>query len=90
VIKQKDLVRQLEAIINRLEDVVFDKTVDYDVEEAELQGENIALNEEVAEGIEGPEAAFLVLERRMDELVETVEEETENLRRLLERIEEGD
>lgn len=90
VINNKGLVKQLEGVIDRLEDVVFDNTTPYDADEEELQGDNIALKEEVLEEIEGAEAAFLVMQRRMDAFAQTLEEEIENLRRILERLEEGD
>lgn len=90
VINNKELVIQLEGVINRLEDVVFDNTAPYDADEEELQDDDIALREEVLEEIEGAEAAFLGMERRMDALAQTLEEEIENLRRILERLEEGD
>ena len=37
VINNKELVIQLEGVINRLEDVVFDNTAPYDADEEELQ-----------------------------------------------------
>ena len=87
---KRDLTKQLEGVINRLEQVVIESTLPYDIEEEELGDNNIALIDEIPGEIEGAEASLLKMEGRIDELAQTIGEEIENLRRILEQMEEGD
>lgn len=89
-ISKKDLVRQLDGVINRLEDNVLERILSFDRDEADLQDEELDLGEEGSEEIEGTDAAMIIMERRMEELAQILGEEIENLRRLLEKIEDGD
>jgi len=87
---KQDLAEQLEGVVNRLEDLVFDSTQNYEDNELELQENTIDFDDEISEGIENSQAAYLILEKRMDEMTQSLGEEIETLRRILERVEEGD
>jgi hypothetical protein len=85
---KKELAREMESIIDRLDDVRSSALLINDVDETDFQDAD--LNGDMAMGgdIEGPEAALLVAENRIEELAQSMGEEIENLRRLLEILED--
>lgn len=85
-LKNKGITMELEGIISRLEDA-RDNTIDLiGSQDVELQGDD--LDADVAHDIEGAESAFLVAEQQIEEMTQAVNEEIDNLRSLLKKIEE--
>jgi hypothetical protein len=85
VLKEKVIVKALEGTIERLEEAKSSTYMILDNAGIDFQG----LDVDMAEHVEGAEAAYAVLESRMSELNQVIAEEIDNLRRLLESIEEN-
>jgi hypothetical protein len=85
-LKKMDIAREMEGIIDRLDEARSSALLIGDVSETGFQDSDI--DAEMAEEIEGTDAALLVAENRIDELAQVMGEEIENLRRLLEILED--
>ena len=84
VLKQKMLAEVLEGIIDRLDEarssaLLSSGSVDF---------ESVELDPDISDDADTIEAAVLEYEGRMDELTQVLGEEIDNLRRLLENLEE--
>lgn len=86
-LNEKELAGELEGIIDRLEEARSKTLMIRDLSEMDLQ--NTSLDSEIAEEIEGMEAALLIAENKMDEVEQALGEEIDNLRIILESIEEN-
>jgi len=86
-LNEKELAGELEGIIDRLEEARSKALMIRDLGEMDLQGSN--LDADMAEEIEGIEAALLVAESQIDEVEQVIGEEIDSLRSLLEGIEEN-
>jgi hypothetical protein len=84
-LNEKVIIKTLESTIDRLEEARASAYMIFDNSGIEFQG----LDVEMAEHIEGAEAAYAVLESRLNEIIHVIAEETDNLRNLLEDIEEN-
>jgi len=87
VLEKRELVSTLEGIIDRLEDATSNALMIDDINNTDFQDSDI--DADTVEEIEGMDAALLVAENRIIELVQLVGEETDNLKGLLETIEEN-
>lgn len=76
----------MEGIIKRLDEARSDVLLTGDLSETDFQDSDIYAD--MAEGIEGVDAALIVAENRIEEFAQLMGEEIENLRRLLETIED--
>jgi hypothetical protein len=85
-LNKEALIKELEESVNRLEQARSDALMMY--HSSDLRFQSTDPDPEVADEIEGVEAALLVAEGRMDELAQVLGEEIDNLRGLLEKIEE--
>lgn len=85
---KKELAREMEGIIDRLDEVRSSALLISDVDETDFQDADLNGDMTMGGDIEGPEAALLVAENRIDELAQSMGEEIENLRRLLEILED--
>jgi hypothetical protein len=84
VVKQEVLAEVLEGIIDRLDEarnsaLLSGGSVDF---------ESVELDPDISDETDTIEAAVLEYEGRMDELTQVLGEEIDNLRRLLENLEE--
>jgi hypothetical protein len=84
VLKQEVLAEVLEGIIDRLDEarssaLLSGGSVDF---------ESVELDPDISDDTDTIEAAVLEYESRMDELTQVLGEEIDNLRRLLENLEE--
>ena len=86
-LKKNGISMELEGVISRLEDVRDNAIELLGSRDVELQSDD--LDADVAHDIEGAESAFLVAEQQIDELTQVMSGEIDNLRSLLERIEEN-
>ena len=84
-LKKKVIVKALEGTIERLEEARTSAYMILDNSSIDFQ----VLDVDMAEHVEGAEAAYAVLESRMNEFLQVLEEEIDNLRRLLESIDEN-
>lgn len=82
------LIKELEESVNRLEQARSNTIGLHDSGDARL--ESIDAFAEVSADIDGIEAALLIAESRIDELAQVLGEEIDNLRELIESIEEAD
>jgi hypothetical protein len=87
-LKKEGLIRDLEESVNRLEQARNNTLGIHDSGGARL--ESIAAFAEVSADIDGIEAALLIAQSRIDELAQVLGEEIDNLRGLLEKIEDFD
>jgi hypothetical protein len=85
-LKKEALIEELEETVIRLEKARSSTLEIHDSGDARF--ENIAAFAEVSAEIDGIEAALLIAQSRIDELAQILDEEIDNLRRLLEKIEE--
>lgn len=86
--KKEKLIKELEGSVNRLEQVRSNTLELHDSRDAHL--ESIEAFAEVLAEIDGIEAALLIAESRIDELAQVLGEEIDNLRKLIEKIEDAD
>jgi len=77
---------ELEGIIGRLEDARDNAIELLGSQDVGLQGDD--LDADVVHDIVGAESAFLVAEQQIEEMTQAVNEEIDNLRSLLKKIEE--
>ncbi|MGD9031706.1 MAG: hypothetical protein PVH02_03515 [Desulfobacteraceae bacterium] len=85
-LKKELLIKELKGSVNRLEQARSKTLKIYDSGDARL--ENIAAFAEVSAEIDGIEAALLIAQSQIDELTQFLGEEIDNLRGLIENIEE--
>lgn len=85
-LKKEKIAREMECIIDRLDEARSSALLIGDVDETDFQNRDV--DAEMAEEIGGTDAALLVAENRIDELAQLMGEEIENLRRLLEILED--
>jgi vacuolar-type H+-ATPase subunit I/STV1 len=85
-LKKMEMAREMEGIIDSLDEARNRALLIDDVSETDFQDSDI--DSEMAEEIEGTDAALLIAENRIDELAQVMGEEIENLRRLLEILED--
>lgn len=78
---------ELKGVISRLEDVRDNAIESLGSRDVGLQDDD--LDADVAHDIEGAESAFLVAEQQIDEMTQAMSEEIDNLRSLLEKVEEN-
>jgi hypothetical protein len=86
-LNEKELAREIEGIIERLEEARSKTLMILDLGEVDLQSSS--MDSEISEEIEGMEAALLIAENKMDEVEQVIGEEIDNLRFILESIEEN-
>jgi hypothetical protein len=86
-LNEKELAEEIEGIIDRLEEARSKTSMIRDLSEMDLQSSS--LDSEIAEEMEGMEAALLIAESKMDEVDQVIGEEIDNLRGILESIEEN-
>jgi hypothetical protein len=86
-LNEKELAIEIEGIIERLEEARSKTLMIRDLSEMDLQ--TSSLDPEISEEIEGMEAALLIAENKMDEVEQVIGEEIDNLRGILESIEEN-
>jgi GTP-binding protein EngB required for normal cell division len=86
-LNEKELAEEIEGIIDRLEEARSKTSMIRDLSEIDLPSSS--LDSEIAEEIEGMEAALLIAENKMDEVEQVIGEEIDNLRGILESIEEN-
>jgi hypothetical protein len=87
-LKNREIAREMEVIIDRLEEARSSAFLIADVSETDFQGSDLDDDMAMSGDIEGPEAALIIAENRIEELAQLMGEEIENLRKLLETIEE--
>ncbi|MGD8228796.1 MAG: hypothetical protein PVH82_19580 [Desulfobacteraceae bacterium] len=87
-LRKEMLIKELEESVNRLEQARSNTIGLHDSGDARL--ESIDAFAEVSADIDGIEAALLIAESRIDELAQVLGEEIDNLRELIESIEEAD
>ena len=85
-LKNKGITMELEGIISRLEDARDNAIELLGSQDVGLQGDD--LDADVVHDIVGAESAFLVAEQQIEEMTQAVNEEIDNLRSLLKKIEE--
>ena len=85
-LKNKGITMELEGIISRLEDARDNAIELLGSQNVGLQGDD--LDADVVHDIVGAESAFLVAEQQIEEMTQAVNEEIDNLRSLLKKIEE--
>lgn len=85
-LKKLEMAREIEGVIDRLDEARRSALLIGDISETDFQDSDI--DAEMAEEIEGTDAALLIAENRIDELAQLMGEEIENLRRLLEVLED--
>jgi len=85
-LKNKGITMELEGIIGRLEDARDNAIELLGSQDVGLQGDD--LDADVVHDIVGAESAFLVAEQQIEEMTQAVNEEIDNLRSLLKKIEE--
>jgi hypothetical protein len=83
--KEKVLAKALEGIIERLEEARGDALMNRDAGALDFQGLETGAN--MTEDLEGIESALMEYETRIDDLTQTLGEEIDNLRGLLETME---
>ena len=87
VIKEKEIVQILEGIINRLDETVFDTfMIDDNDQVGYKEGDYDA---DIDHDTDRIESALLIAENRIDEITQVLSEEIDNMRRLVDKIEEG-
>lgn len=87
-LKKEALIKELEESVNRLEQTRNNTLRIHDSGDERL--ESIAAFAEVSAEIDGIEAALLTAQSLIDELAQILDEEIDNLRGLLQKIEEFD
>ena len=81
------LTKEIEGIIDRLEEARSNAlVVGGDLSEMGFRGSD--LDSDIIDDIEGAEAALLVAENRLDQVIQVMDEEIDNLRKLIEAIAE--
>jgi hypothetical protein len=85
-VKKTELARELEGAIERLDEARSNALLTGDLSGTDFLDSDI--DADMAEGIEGVDAALIVAENRIEEFAQVMAEEIENLRRLLETIED--
>lgn len=86
VLKKNRISMELEGVISRLEDARDNAIELLGSRGVEFQSDD--LDADVAHDIEGAESAFLVAEQQIGGMTQVMSEEIDNLRSLLEGIEE--
>ncbi|MFC1533516.1 hypothetical protein ACFL7M_09160 [Thermodesulfobacteriota bacterium] len=84
--KKDEIIKALEDSIIRLEEVFTSVALISDTDGIEIKGDSPL---DVADDIEGAEAALMIAESRIEEMTQVLGEAIENLRTLMEKIEEG-
>jgi exonuclease VII small subunit len=87
-LKKETVIKELEESVNRLEQARSNLIDLHDSGDAHL--ESIEAFAEVSAEIDGIEAALLIAESRIDELAQILGEEIDDLRKLIEKIEDAD
>jgi hypothetical protein len=87
-LRKETLIRELERSVSRLEQARSNTLELHDSRDAHL--ESIEAFAEVSAEIDGIEAALLIAESRIDELTQVLGEEIDNLREIIEKIEDAD
>jgi hypothetical protein len=88
IINKEEILEKLEESINRLEGTLTSSTLASDSDEIGLKGDNLDPSDDVTENIEVAEAALMVAEGRIEQMIQVLSEEIDSLRTLMERIEE--
>ncbi len=84
---QETFTRALEEIIDRLDEARSDALITRDADSLDLEA--LELSGDMSANADSIENAVLEYEGRIDELTQVLGEEIDNLRRLLENMEEG-
>jgi hypothetical protein len=84
---QETFTRALEEIIDRLDEARSDALITRDADSLDLEA--LELSDDMSANADSIENAVLEYEGRIDELTQVLGEEIDNLRRLLENMEEG-
>ena len=84
---QETFTGALEEIIDRLDEARSDALITRDADSLDLEA--IELDDDMSANADSIENAVLEYEGRIDELTQVLGEEIDNLRRLLENMEEG-
>ena len=85
-LKEEVFAKALEGIIDRLDEARTNALIPRDTSSADF--ESIDVDNDMKGDMEEIEAAFFELENRIDELAQVMEEEMDNLRMVLENLEE--
>lgn len=88
MIKKAEVAEKLESVINRLEDLISEGSVIQETDDIDYEGDGIEMEGESPDEIGGAESALLMMERQLNAVIQVVGEEVENLRRILEGIED--
>ena len=88
MINKEEILEKLEESINRLEGALTSSTLASDSDEIGLKEDNLDPSDDVTENIEVAEAALMVAEGRIEQMIQVLSEEIDSLRTLMERIEE--
>ena len=83
--KKEEIIKALEDSIISLEEVFTNVASISDSEGIGIKGDTSL---DMADDIEGTEAALMIAESRIEEMIQVLGEEIENLRALLETMEE--
>ena len=83
---QEVFAKDLEGIIDRLDEARSDALITRDTDSVDFEA--LELNDDISANADSIETAVLEYEGRIDELTQVLDEEIDNLRRLLESMEE--
>ena len=89
-IKNSEILRVLSDSINSLEEMYANATLLPDSEGIGNRDDDLDSLLDEADDLEGAEAALMIAESRIEEITQVLGEEIENLRTLMEKIEEKD
>lgn len=87
-ITEAEVAVKLEGIINRLEDLISEGSIIHDPDDVDYDSDELAMDPDIADETGGVDSALLIMERQLNDIIQVVGEEVDNLRRILERMED--
>lgn len=87
-IKKAELAAKLEGIIDRLEDLISEGSIVRESDDVDYDSNDFAMEGDPADEMGATDSALLIMETQLSEIVQVVGEEVDNLRRILENMED--
>lgn len=87
-INKKEILRTIDGIINRLEDILANASVISDQEDVGFNNNDFDDPFNESDEVDESETSYILAEDRIEEMAQTLNEEIENLRALADLLEE--
>lgn len=87
-IKKSEVAGKLEGIINRLEDLISESSLIHETDDIDYDIDDLVMDGDPDDEMGSADSSLMIMERQLNEIIQVVGEEVDNLRRILEKIED--